>query len=64
MISQLIAALRQTQADLTAEEVADIIWLTLIRQQSVGKSSASTKKRLAPSKLPPEKNQDNSESAI
>ncbi len=62
MISQLIVALRQTQADVTAEEVADIIWLTLIRQQSVGKSSASTEKRLDTSKLVPEKHGDISKS--
>jgi hypothetical protein len=50
MLSKLIAALKQVEDDITPEEIADIIWLTAIRQQSITNNSTATKQSDTPPK--------------
>jgi len=50
MLPKLIAALKQVEDDITPEEIADIIWLTAIRQQSITNNSTATKQSDAPPK--------------
>ena len=52
MIEQLVAVLEQNFEDLTAEEIADILWLTLQQWQSTAATLSNTQPGLSSSEPP------------